>query len=346
MPTAVAGERERSAPTAVALPQVRADHGSMTAPTRPGFLGSDVEAQQRFDGSLTAASHSFTSVRTRIGKQLAGLEWYGTDGTSFRQLWESSCAPALQRVSEAMTTAAGNIARQREQQESASRATGDAGVPGTGGEVGVAADPTTGTSTGADPVPPAAAATDPIAPQAGTPGGPVALQVPFYSQLVGGNGFTPGNTACFKASKAMAAQLGADVLGPDQRIQVAAGENTDGSVIPDASRAAAGRSYIDEQLDSGRPVVVGVSHKGAYNGNVDGITDHFVVVTGRGTDADGSTYYTFNDPATSHASKGADTNVANRFHLSDNGVLVSAGATARGAVVDRHIEVSMVRRNR
>lgn len=267
----------------------------MTAPARPGFLGSDVEAQQRFDSSLTTAAQSFTSVRTRISRQLAGLEWYGTDGTSFRQLWESSCAPALQRISEAMTTAAGTVSRQREQQETASRASGDVGV------------------LGASPV---------------------------------GNGFTPGNTACFQASKAMAAQLGAEVLGPDQRIQVAAGENSDGSVRPDATQAAAGRSYLDQQLDSCKPVVVGVSHKGAYNGNVDGITDHFVIVTGRGTDTDGGTYYTFNDPATSHASKGSDANVANRFHVGENGVLVSAGTTARGSVVDRHIEVSMVRRNR
>ncbi|MEJ7649654.1 MAG: hypothetical protein WKF57_11570 [Nakamurella sp.] len=317
----------------------------MTAPARPGFLGSDVEAQQRFDSSLTTAAQSFTSVRTRISKQLAGLEWYGTDGTTFRQLWDSSCAPALQRISEAMTTAAGAVSRQREQQENASRASGDVGVLDASSPVGAAVTPAS-TGGGGTTTQPSATPATPATPPSSTTGGPVALQVPFYSQLIAGNGFTPGNTACFKASKAMAAQLGAEVLGPDQRIQVAAGENSDGSVRPDAAQAAAGRSYLDQQLDSGKPVVVGVSHKGAYNGNVDGITDHFVIVTGRGTDADGGTYYTFNDPATAHASKGADTNVANRFHVGENGVLVSAGSVARGSVVDRHIEVSMVRRNR
>ena len=316
----------------------------MTAPARPGFFGADVDAQQRFDTTLTTAAQSFGSVRTRIGRQLAGLEWYGTDGTSFRQLWESSYAPALQRISEAMISAAANVARQREQQENASRSSGDLGPALTAAAVGASPDGSTGAVSGTAP----AGSTPAVAPSATTPGAqsPVALQVPFYGQFVAGHGFTPGNTACFKASKAMAAQLGAEVLGPDQRIQVATGENSDGSVRADAAQAAAGRSYVDEQLDSGRPVVVGVSHKGNYNGNVDRITDHFVVITGRGTDADGSTYYTFNDPATSHASKGSDANVANRFHLNDDGVLVSAGSVARGSVVDRHIEVSMVRRNR
>ncbi len=175
--------------------------------------------------------------------------------------------------------------------------------------------------------------------------GPVHLQVPWYSQIVGGNGFTPSWTACFLASRAMAAQAGATVLGPDRRIQVATGENADGTIVADPTRATEGRAYVDSELDAGRPVVVGVSHRDGYRGNVDRITDHFVVITGRDTDDQGRTFYTFHDPATRHEDKGSDDVVANRFHVTGAGVLRSDGQVESGEVVGRQIEVAMVRRN-
>lgn len=338
-------EGEGSGPPAVAPGAGASQSVGMTTPTRPGFLGSDVVAQQRLEAVLTGAAGSFATIRTQLTRQLADLDWRGPDGTSFRQQWTGAYAPFLQRIGEAMTTAAGDIARQRGQQETASSAGAVAGTPtGTApGAVSAGEDPAAATSPGAEPTgaDPTGTGRQPSGAQQ-----PVALQVPFYGQFVAGHGYTPGNTACFKASKAMAAQLGAEVLGPDQRIQVASGENKDGSVVLDAGRAQEGRTYIDDQLDSGRPVVVGVSHKSAYNGNVDRITDHFVVITGRGTDESGQTYYTFNDPATSYADKGSDSNPANRFRLTEGGVMVSDGTVGTGKIVDRHIEVSMVRRNR
>ncbi len=172
------------------------------------------------------------------------------------------------------------------------------------------------------------------------------VNTPFYSQFENGHGFEAGKSACFKAATAMAKASGATVTGPDKRIQIGTSEDSNGHLKVDSQKAAQGRSYIESQLASGKPVVVGVSHKGGYGGNVDKMTDHFVVVTGRGTDEKGRAFYTFNDPATGNRSVGADTNPKNRFYIDDKtGAMYKNGATASGMVVDRHFEVAMVRPN-
>ncbi|NOK18623.1 LysM peptidoglycan-binding domain-containing protein [Corallococcus carmarthensis] len=173
----------------------------------------------------------------------------------------------------------------------------------------------------------------------------VHVKVPYYSQFENGHGYTASDTACFKAATAMAGASGANVLGPDRRIQVGKSENSVGALTVDSKKAAEGRNYIDKQLDSGKPVVVGVSHKDATY-NADGLTDHFVTITGRGVDDKGRTYYTFHDPGTTNASKGKDTNPNNRFYVDDKtGNMYRPGKAANGYVTDRHYDVAMVRRN-
>ena len=200
------------------------------------------------------------------------------------------------------------------------------------------------------PIPPArpadvAAQAQPSAPVA-APGtaAPRQVQVPFYSQFEGGHGFTPGNEACFQAAKAMARDAGVTVLGSDRRIQVGTSENAQGRLTVDSARAQEGRAYIDQQLDAGRPVVVGVSHKDA-NYNVDNLTDHFVAITGRGVDEQGRTYYTFNDPGTRHQSVGADTNPNNRFYADDSTGMLYRPEGSGNTVDARRYDVSMVRIN-
>ena len=173
----------------------------------------------------------------------------------------------------------------------------------------------------------------------------VHVKVPYYSQFEGGHGFTPSSTACFDAAKAMAGKVGAKVTGPDQRIQVGTGENSKGQLSVNSKKAAEGRNYIDQQLNAGKPVVVGVSHKDASY-NADGLTDHFVTITGRGVDDKGRTYYTFHDPGTTNASKGKDTNPNNRFYVDEKtGAMTRPGKSAEGYVTDRRFDVAMVRRN-
>jgi hypothetical protein len=176
---------------------------------------------------------------------------------------------------------------------------------------------------------------------------PLHVEVPFYSQFESGHGFVPDNTACAKASKAMARAAGANPEGSDTRIQVAAREDAGGRITVDPGQARVAQGYIDAELAAGRPVVVGVSHWGRHSGNADDITDHFVVVTGKGADEHGQAFYPFNDPATSDASRGADTNSNNRFLVDEKGMMFRAGKTGDDKlVVDKRFEVSMVVRNR
>lgn len=170
------------------------------------------------------------------------------------------------------------------------------------------------------------------------------VKVDFMSQYAKGHGYTPGDTACFKAATAMAKDGGAKVLGADKRIEVAKGQNKDGTIKLNEAAAKEGKTYIDAQLDAGKPVVVGVSHKKG-GPNVDGITDHFVTITGRGTDDKGKTYYTFMDPASTNAQRGSDLNPNNRFYVDDKGLMSREGKMGKGYVTDRHFEVAMVRRN-
>lgn len=173
--------------------------------------------------------------------------------------------------------------------------------------------------------------------------GDASTRTPFYSQFVGGNGFTPGRTACFKAASAMTAAGGGNTLPVGNRIQVATGEDSRGRVTVSPEGVRAGRARIDSQLDAGRPVTVGISHKDARY-NADRITDHFVTITGRGVDEQGRTFYSFHDPATRHTNVGADSNTNNRFYVDPNtGNLYRPGAAATGAATQRRYELSMVR---
>jgi LysM repeat protein len=176
----------------------------------------------------------------------------------------------------------------------------------------------------------------------------VSTRTPWYSQYDSAHVERAGDTACFRAATAMARAAGVRaVTDPSQAFQVATAESTQGITV-NRQAAERGRDYIDQQLAAGRPVVVGVNHRAGRNvGNADGITDHFVVVTGRGVDAQGRTFYTFHDPATRNASRGGDTHPANRFYVDDptGGLYRSAPGNGR-YVVDRRYDVSMIRTNR
>src|SRR5882757_7263921 len=72
-----------------------------------------------------------------------------------------------------------------------------------------------------------------------------------------------------------------------------------------------GMDRINGEHDKGHAVEVGVAHDNGGNHN-DGITDHFVAITGRGTDDQGRRYYTFHDPATQ---AGSDSDPHCRFYV-------------------------------
>lgn len=135
----------------------------------------------------------------------------------------------------------------------------------------------------------------------------VALQVAHKNQF----SLYPGERekgalACFEAAKLQtttyirSSMREADrpkLRGPAHAIQVAYGEDSDGRVAADPQRARAARAYIDDALDAGWPVLVGVSYEDQRY-NADRITDHFVTITGRDHDENGRLFYTFVDPGT------------------------------------------------
>lgn len=172
-------------------------------------------------------------------------------------------------------------------------------------------------------------------------GSGVVLEVPWYSQYDSIHVESAGDTACYRACRAMARAVGVVIPpGTSNRIQVATAEDSKGHVTVASARVTEALAYIDGQLVKKRPVAVGVSHKNA-NYNADGITDHYVLVFGKQTEQQGVVYL-YNDPATRHEQTGR----AGRFRVdARTGNLVHDGNIATGYVVQRHTEMSMVVRN-
>jgi hypothetical protein len=130
----------------------------------------------------------------------------------------------------------------------------------------------------------------------------------------------------------MAKGTGVDI--PDHtknRIQVARGETGGGRVMTTRADTNRARSYIDKELAQGRPVVTGISFVDS-NYNRDKITDHFVLLTGRGVDRSGHTYYTMADPIGNDAKQGT----SRRLYVD------SATGNLFGSGLLGHYEMSMV----
>jgi hypothetical protein len=79
-------------------------------------------------------------------------------------------------------------------------------------------------------------------------------------------------------------------------------------------RAEEGLAYLNQQLEEGYPVVVGVDHT---SGNIknEGTTDHFIVIVGRGCDSC-NVYYLFYEVGTGDELKG--TSDKNKLYLGDD----------------------------
>jgi RHS repeat-associated protein len=93
---------------------------------------------------------------------------------------------------------------------------------------------------------------------------------------------------CFKTCKKIVEAAGGEVSDGAHGYYMS---DDDGDVLPDAEAAI---KKIDEILKSGKPVVVGVNYESGSPNN-DKTTDHFVVIVGKGVDANGKVYYQFWD---------------------------------------------------
>ncbi|MFO0725262.1 MAG: hypothetical protein U1E65_15880 [Myxococcota bacterium] len=176
---------------------------------------------------------------------------------------------------------------------------------------------------------------------------PVDLDVPYkfqYSLYPGDK--AKGDKACFEAATLQCTAHNEanfkkkerpKLAGPEEALQVAYAEDKNGRVLVDPTQARIARSYIDAQLEAGRPVVVGVSYSAAGYNN-DRMTDHFVTISGRDYDAQGRLYYTYKDPGA-----GTDYQDGKLYVDAKTGKMFKEGDQAGGYVQHLDYEVTQVR---
>ncbi|OWP82685.1 hypothetical protein BWK59_14530, partial [Flavobacterium davisii] len=115
------------------------------------------------------------------------------------------------------------------------------------------------------------------------------------------------NVACWKTAQQILTKSGLGSLSgyPANAIQLAKEieNHTKLSLLSEGLKK--GIQYIDSQLESKHPVLIGVNHDLNYRGekNIDHTSDHFVVVVGRSCDTKGA-YYIFYEVGTSHRNLG------------------------------------------
>jgi hypothetical protein len=113
-----------------------------------------------------------------------------------------------------------------------------------------------------------------------------------------------------------------------------------------AAQAKAGVDYIISKLQSGKPVMVGVDNRPGTPSplNADGSTDHFIVIIGAGSDANGN-YFTFADNASNLTSKGMSP--FNKLYYNATTGMISGYSAANGVGGGFHdYIVTQVRKNK
>lgn len=154
---------------------------------------------------------------------------------------------------------------------------------------------------------------------------------------------TPGISAnCMSYAKAQIAQKGYKISDYDaagQTIQVYTA--TGGANV---NNAKTGVGYLLSALQRGIPVIVGVDDRdGSSNTGTDATTDHFVVITGSGTDAGGN-YFTFFDNASGDPAQGA--NPRNKLYYNASTGLISGHSYTDYASSLRDYKLTMIRKSK
>ncbi|WP_375563471.1 hypothetical protein ACE1MK_01190 [Tenacibaculum maritimum] len=120
-------------------------------------------------------------------------------------------------------------------------------------------------------------------------------------------------------------------------IQTAIEQNNSIIILDDGTKKAI--EYLDQELEKGNPILVGVRHTYfSTEYNYDNSTDHFVTVVGRGCE-NGKIYYRFYEVGTSWAHYGQHS--SNKLFLGEDFSLKGAPAHNKG----KEYTVSQVRKN-
>ncbi len=174
--------------------------------------------------------------------------------------------------------------------------------------------------------------------------------MPWYSQFDDHGTVKGGNTSCNPMVKEMMRNAKTPATpggkGATDNINIANTKDTRGRIEPNVTKAQEGLGYINSELESGRPVMVGVTWKTPHPGFNGGNADHYVVITGRSVSTDGTEYYTFHDPGAKSAAMGSDSRPENRFVVDkDTRMLFRPLKDEPLWSTDARYEVSQVRKN-
>jgi hypothetical protein len=112
----------------------------------------------------------------------------------------------------------------------------------------------------------------------------------------------------------------------DSWFLAAKNENDEDCVVKECYEEAI--VVLDGLITNRTPVIVGVDYKDGSS-NSDNITDHWVVIVGKGTDAKG-VYYTYYEVAKDQKEDGTSTK-NNRFYFNNSGLLESIGKTTNSS---------------
>ncbi len=160
-------------------------------------------------------------------------------------------------------------------------------------------------------------------------------KVPFVSQF----SLERPNVACARASQKILKDYGLSNSGfKKSRIIVAKNDktNTNLELTPQAKK---GIDYINSELQSGNPVMVGVDHTISKNQSDGQAADHFVVIVGKGYDKEkNKAYFTFYEVGTRHKSKGTST--TNRLYVNEDNSITGTNYAGK-----RNFTVTDVRKN-
>ena len=149
-------------------------------------------------------------------------------------------------------------------------------------------------------------------------------------------------TNCYQASSEMLQNEGVETAGRGTEVLVT-GTAANGRAGDANANASNGFALVDQALENGNPIMVGVDYKNG-SPNADGRTDHFIVVSSKtetlNNGAVSSTTYNYFDPRTLHQNYGTSSN--NQLTISNNKM---TGSYNHGNS-NYNYTVTTVRRNR
>lgn len=149
-------------------------------------------------------------------------------------------------------------------------------------------------------------------------------KVPFFSQFI----FPNPQVACARACQFTMAMFFGDPQAGSIAHRIIVARSDSGLALKILPEARQGVQYIDQQIETGNPVMAGVNHTlhTTRNGNVvkkgqaDGEdADHFVIIVGKGYDYSlEQVYYFYYQVGRSAANEESATSTNNRLYLNES----------------------------